>query len=132
MSNPVSFYDPSGNFFEYLSINIQNGTRDIYLLSALGITVAVWLVWTIWQYTDVDFVAMAEALGVEVMRLAEKLKTTDGETKRVRPLNNKEVREKGLHQPKQDDRYRGDDIIWITEDGDLYIGPKGGPIEPFN
>ena len=129
--NPVNWGDPSGHMAEYFPMTTQIGTTDILILAGLGITVATLLIWTTWQYADIDFVAMAEALQVEVMHLAKKLPTTDGKKVRVRPLSDKEVRQKGLHQEKQKTGARGDDVIYVDGDGNLYIGPKGGPIEPL-
>jgi RHS repeat-associated protein len=56
----------------------------------------------------------------------EKRRTTDGRTVRVRRLGDKEVRERGLHDEKQGQGYHGKPAIYEDDDGNLYVGGRGG------
>jgi hypothetical protein len=62
----------------------------------------------------------------------EERETTSGGTVRVRPLSNKEVRDRGLHREKAKQGYAPDDVLYEDEDGELWAGGKDGPVEPFD
>jgi hypothetical protein len=133
MANPVTLVDPSGAsvFIEWASLNLELGTTDIVILGGLALlAVVIPIVQLMHKIQYVDIETLADMLNIDETHLAIKEKTIDGKELNLKPLSDKQVRKKGLHEEKQQQSYRGDDTVYedLDNPGDYYIGAKGADI----
>ena len=127
---PVSQRDTLVTASVGTAIASSAGTVALYVATALTVTAVGWAAWHHLATTTSDLTVTGGTYNAAV-------KYYDGEPIRVRPLTDKQVRDRGFHRPKGG-KYGATDVIYEGVDGngnptgEYWIGPRGGDnVTPF-